>query len=421
MLHLDRGPEACTVHCEVRVRGRLDGERLAAAAQAANDRHPMARARLAEHRRCDARYFWEVPSRADRVPLQIVHCPDEASLADARSQLLSRRVDLRFSPPYALMLAHRPGGDTLIMNFNHVAADGISSHRLMTSICRAYAGVEDPVPDMDPIGFRAQRHDPPSSSAKGRTARIRRLAARISVGVDERPAVVSAPRTDFATVGFCFHLLRLGPNESGEALAHRLPSVSVNDLLLAATAVAVRRFNDERGVSPSHISIVMPVNLRPFDWRHEFISNIVALPQVSILPRNQTDLTSAQLAVAERTAILKQQHGPGSTVAVNGASRVFPVGVRRLTARAISGLTSERAPDTAVVSNLGVLETSLNFGGDAGPATELWFSPPGPRPLGLGIGVATLNSEMFVTIRSGATPDCVATFGNVLRDVLVGG
>jgi hypothetical protein len=55
-------------------------------------------------------------------------------------------------------------------------------------------------------------------------------------------------------------------------------------------------------------------------------------------------------------------------------------------------LTGNATVDTAVLSNLGKL--------DALPGvTRIGFSPPGRMPLGASFGVATLNDEMWVTLR----------------------
>jgi hypothetical protein len=51
--------------------------------------------------------------------------------------------------------------------------------------------------------------------------------------------------------------------------------------------------------------------------------------------------------------------------------------------------------DAAILSNISNLAMSLDFGEGAGIAAELWFSPPGQMPLGGGIGVASMNGELF--------------------------
>ena len=79
-LHLDHREEPWVVHLEVRVAGRLDPDRLAAAVVAAADRHPIARARLASWCGSDCSLRWEIADRLD-TPLTIVDCVDEREVA----------------------------------------------------------------------------------------------------------------------------------------------------------------------------------------------------------------------------------------------------------------------------------------------------------------------------------------------------
>jgi hypothetical protein len=100
-LHLDRDCDPWSVHCEVRVAGRLDARRVASAARAATAVHPLARARLAGFGRLDGRYVWEIGDVVEDVSVRVVDCPDDAALADARSRLLSVSVPLDAAPPFA--------------------------------------------------------------------------------------------------------------------------------------------------------------------------------------------------------------------------------------------------------------------------------------------------------------------------------
>jgi NRPS condensation-like uncharacterized protein len=422
ILDLDQEPEPWSVHCEVRVRGRLDGERVAAAALAAAARHPIARARLASFRQSDQRYFWEIAEQVEHLPLEILECPDDTGVEEARARLLSLRVGLESAPPFALILAHHPGGDSLIMNLHHAAGDGMSSYRLMTSICRAYAGIDDPVPDVDPMVIRDLREHASARSVKDRVMRLRGLGERVSESLSEGPAARVAVQGGRAGAeGFRFHLLRFGPEETREVMARRCKPATVNDLLVAALGIAVRRFNDVRGLAPARVSVMMPVNLRPAEWSQEIVSNIVSFVSVSVPLGEQTDLSTAQLTVAERTRVLKDQHQSGTMVDILGMLGIWPVGVRHLATQAGRPM-SNQVLDTVVLSNLGRLNAPLDFRNDAGTAAEIWFSPPGHMPLGTAIGAATMNGELFLTIRyceAQYDPAGAAAFADTWRDVLL--
>ncbi len=414
IFYLDRLPDPWSVHCEVRVPGRLDDARVAVAASEATRLHPLARARLAGFTRRDRRLFWEIADRVDSVPLTVVDCPDDEALCEARSRLLSRRVDLSAAPPFALLLAHGPEGDSLILNLNHVAGDGISSYRLMASIARAYVKADDPTPDLEPFALRDLREHIGRRSPAGGVRRERERPAG-------RPARVSIDGGRPGVAGFGFHLIRLERAQTAQLTARRNPPASTNDLLIASLAVAIRRFNDDRGVDPLHIAIATPVNLRPPDWPHEIVSNIFSSASVPVLAHQQSEVTRAQLAVAERTRVLKQRRQQGGIIDWPLGDGIWPVGILQLATRMLRGPTA-RSADTAVLSNLGRLPAQLDFGADAGTATELWFSPPGRMPLGLAVGAAIIDDEIFLTIRyckaqfdaSGA-----AAFAHTWREVLL--
>jgi NRPS condensation-like uncharacterized protein len=422
VFHLDQEPEPWSVHCEVRVPGRLDADRVAAAAlaAAAAAKHPMARARMASSRRRDRSYYWEITDRVDHLPLEIVDCPDDAAVADARDRLESMHVDLASSPPFALTLAHRPGGDSLIMNLHHAAGDGVSSYRLMTSIARAYAGVEDPVPGVDPLAVRDLRVHAGARSLKDAVLRARDMRDRLSQGPPARVAVQGGVP---GARGYGFHPLRLGPEEAEKVSARRRKPATVNDLLIAALAVAIRRFNAERGVPTGRVSVMIPVNVRPSAWSEEIVANILSFVAASVPESEQSDLDTAQLAVAARTRALKEQRLAGTMTDLLHFSSLLPVGVRHFLARTLRGGIADRVVDTAILSNLGMVSEALDFGDGAGAATELWFSPPGQVPLGVALGAASMNGEMFLTLRyRKARYDTAgaAAFAATWRDVLLG-
>src|SRR5262245_16378008 len=115
------------------MREELDAGRLATAVREAALRHPLARASLAEWRRSDRAYHWEIAPELTGVPLTV---------GGTREELLSTLPSLDAAPPFTLLL----DGRTLVLNLHHAAGDGIAAVRLMRSILRAYRGEQDPEP-----------------------------------------------------------------------------------------------------------------------------------------------------------------------------------------------------------------------------------------------------------------------------------
>ena len=160
--------------------------------------------------------------------------------------------------------------------------------------------------------------------------------------------------------GHGFHLLRFDRDEAVRIAARRVKPATINDLILAALVVTIRRFNDERGVVPGRISLLMPVNLRPAEWRDALVSNILSMVPVGVLECAQSDLVAGQAAVAERTMELKEQRLAGVMVDILGMVGVLPADVR------------ERGPPLVPPppGRLGPHGGAVRSGQPAGPSTS---------------------------------------------------
>jgi NRPS condensation-like uncharacterized protein len=209
----------------------------------------------------------------------------------------------------------------------------------------------------------------------------------------------------------------LEPERVERARARRRAPATFNDLLLASLGVAVRSWNDERGVSPGPVMLTVPVNIRPADWSGELIANLAATLAVSIPPDSQTDLDAAQLAVAQRTQRLKAQ----DFAEMLASGGVLPVWLRGMLGPLLPA-PSEEPAETPVLSNLGRPDLPARLGPDL-PVEALWFSPPVRMPAGLALGVAASDRGLFVTLRYGPElfdPDGAERFAARFLDVLLG-
>ena len=163
------------------------------------------------------------------------------------------------------------------------------------------------------------------------------LARHVSDTRKDAPVRVAVDGGSEGVQGFGFHLLRFDRDEAVRIAARRVKPATINDLLLAALAVTIRRFNDQRGVVPGRMSLLMPVNLRPAEWSNELVSNIVSMVPVGVPECAQSDLVAAQAAVAKRTAELKEQRLPGAMVNMMGMFGIWPAGVRQAAVRRSRG------------------------------------------------------------------------------------
>ncbi len=419
--HFDQMSDIWSIHFEVRVGGGLDPSRLAAAALEAVRRHPMGRARMEPFGPTTRTFHWLIDDEVAAVPLEIIDCTTDAQVEAARVRLLSRRIDLKVAPPLALVLAHHPEGDYLIMNLSHVVGDGMSAYRLMSSICRAYTGSEDTLPVLPLAHVRNLRGYVGSRNLADARTQLGTIVRHVSDTRKDAPVRVAVDGGSDAIQGFGFHLLRFDRDEAVRIAARRVKPATINDLLLAALAVTIRRFNDQRGVVPGRVSLLMPVNLRPAEWSNELVSNIVSMVPVGVPECAQSDLVAAQAAAAKRTVELKEQRLPGAMVNMMGMFGIWPAGVRQAAVRRSRDHVVNNA-DTGALSNLGNLPQPLDFGAGAGAATELWWSPPAGMPPGISVGAITTNGEMFLTLRycrAQFDAEGAAQFAADLRKVLL--
>ena len=393
-LTLDRETEPWTVHYEVCLGTHLDSDRLAGAVVAAARRHPLARAQLTRWRFQDRRYDWEIADELSEIPLTVMLCDEPEKLEQERERFFSTSPSLTTAPPFAIGLARCPQGDSLLLNLHHAAGDGISAERFMLSILRAYTGHEDPVPPLDPLALHDVGALAAARSARGRSARRRALStaawrplidtARVArEGDDHRPA-------------YGFELLALSPEESLKLFARHGEGRTVNDVLLAALAVAIVRWNSEHGRRPGPIALSMPVNLRPPEWRHEIFSNFASWVTVWISAEADDDLDLVARRVAVRTRAIKREGLGGMAVDLLRVSRMLTIANKRWL-QYLRIVMSDLLVDTASLSNLSRIEPMPPpFDG---PDTEVWFSPPSQMPLGVGIGVVTIGDRLHVTMR----------------------
>ncbi len=385
-----------SIQLETRVSGSLDEDRLRSALARALALHPMARARKVASPSTAHRDMWAFPPAPDIDPLRVVDCPDEIALGVARSELLSVAVPLSQSPPLRVSLARHPDGDVLMMNVNHAAMDGFGAVRVLQSIAHAYAGRPDPTP---PVAFDEAR-DLPARLARVAEARVvaRRWLA-LAVGLRHLVAPPARLAKDGATdeIGYGFCQVSLPP-ETTEAFVEGDRRGTVNDALVAALNLAIARWNAEHGARCRRVVVILPVNLRPPQWRQDIVGNFSLTARVSTHRRDRRTAATALDAVTSQTRRKKSSGIGTSLLAALGHTALLPLWAKR----GIVGLlpiTGNRLIDTAAVSNLGRLADVPSFGTGAGDTREVLFSGPARMPLGLVVGAVTAGGRLHLSFR----------------------
>jgi NRPS condensation-like uncharacterized protein len=390
---LDRPDEPWTIQVEAWTARPLDADRVRAAVRAAIGRHPMARARQAPWGPAQWTLAWEIPDEPDLDPLGVVAAGDDEALSEARARLYGRAIPLDESPPLRAWLVRHPGGDGILLSVSHAAADGLGSLRMLASIVRAYGGARDPVPDVDPLAVRELQA---LFAARGLVERGRAVAGFLAELGRGKARV--APHGGSPCDGYGFHHERLTVDETAALDSGRPRGATVNDHLVAALHLTIGEWNAEHRGPSGRFGVMVPVNLRPPERRHEIVGNFSSFVSVVTTPADRTEPARALAAVRAQTRRIRQ--GDGREALIDFLTGVVrpPAWLRQLLAVSLRpGI--ERGLDTAVLSNLGRLDDPPAFGSGVGDATAVWFSPPAPLPLGLSIGAVTTAHRLHLVFR----------------------
>jgi NRPS condensation-like uncharacterized protein len=412
-LVLDDGREPWNVHFEAHCTGRLDADRLVDAIRTAARRHPLARARLTSWHYADRGYHWQIDDALVDVPLRVVPCPDDAALATAREHLLERSPPLDAPPPFELLLARGPAGDSLVLNLHHAVADGISAMRLLASILRAYAGEDDPSPPLDPLAVREVHALAGASTLADRLLRVRALAQHGGTRAGGPARVALDEASD--RPGYGVELLALSREETVATRDRRTEGTTVNDVLLAALAVAIRRWNKAHGAPNRRVMLSMPINLRPPEWRTDVLGNFASY--VSLSGSIAASFQSALECIGRQTRAVERDGLGGVVVDMLAGCSVLTTASRRAFAD-VTQASGSLAVDSASLSDLGVLPSM----GDG--VESVWFSPPGRMPLGVAVGAATHDGRIRLAIRyryEQFDRAAARSFALLYRDTLVTG
>ncbi|MEV7995687.1 condensation protein, partial [Streptomyces sp. NPDC086077] len=368
-----------TVHIEVRLPGPLDPTRLRKAFVEALHRHPRALMREAPGPWWRRRYEWELTADPDVEVVSFAQ-PGRDALRDARTRALTQAPPLSLSPPIRLeVVAALPDeGTALVVTVNHTALDGPACLRVLATAAELYGG-KDNSPTAPPV--RTATAEPPAEAAPSHWS----------------PPARVAPGTP-------------GPSPGNGVLVTELPlphrpkgsPYTVNDQLMVTTALTVAHWNREHGARPRPLRITMPVDDRPRDTTMP-IGNGTRLVEVPFTPdelgRATADMAALLHRTATRTRALKSlprpQLGHGAALLT---APVLPVpwraGLARALRRAAAPWTS-----TTLLSNIGRIPYSLDFGDVAGRAHAVWFSAPARMPRGLTFTTASTAGRLHLAVR----------------------
>ncbi len=335
----------------------------------------------------------------DEVPLEVEACSDDASVQAARMALQRRSIGLVGRPPLAACLARRDGGDMLMLNVNHAAADAHGALQVLRAIAHAYAGETDgEEPALDFLACRELpvRPAPPPTSVAMRLGKRAVERMRDALARPSRMAADGASDDD----GYGFHLVALDDEQTAR-IAEVEQAHPDRNVVMAALQLAVGQWNLKHDEQARQVAVLVPTSLRPEGWPGDVVGNFSVTARVATSRRERKGPKSALKAVAQQNARNKRTRT--GVALIEGLRRN---GLLTMWAKqsliVLQPLTGNRHVDAAMLCDLGRIDAPSFAAEPAaadGAVRELWVSVPARAPLTLSVGAATVGGRLHLTIR----------------------
>lgn len=354
-------------------------------------------------------------------------CADDAALAGLVSDLLSRPLDMRHSPWQFHLVEIPAQGDggwptsAVVARLHHCIADGIALASVLLSLT-------DDHPDVAPEAPQVAGQDDRDPRRPGLRRRVTEGARDVETVTGVRLLVPRTTRQALAGVRFGWRVAstglqllfanrdprtrlrgRLGtrkvaawtrPQDLG--LVKRVAAAldaTVNDVLLAVTAGALRRHLLSHGDRAHDLRVFVPVDLRPRDEPVPLtLGNRFGIVFVT-LPVAEPDPVERVRAVHQRMGALKARAQAASTFAILAVVGALPSWAHRLAVMVLG------AKSTAIVTNVPGPREPVFLAGSR--LTRLVFWVPQAGSVGLGVSVLSYAGDVWVGVAAdhGLVPD----------------
>ena len=336
----------------------------------------------------DPRFSLERQVVLERLPVDA----GDAELQALIGALASRPFD-DGQPPWRIHVVPRyRGGSALVVRIHHCIADGLALVHVLLSLADGAPEVEIPSAP-DPLGpsWWEMLRAPVASARRVLPQGAEHLAALVRLLV-----LAPDPRTRFkGPLGMKKKLVwsRPFPLEDFKRVGRSTGS-TVNDVLMAALAGALRRYLLEHGAVKRGLDIrgVVPVNLRAPGQAHQ-LGNRFGLVFLG-LPLGLESPAARLAEVRRRMDALKRTPGAAATFELLWMMGVSP----RPLLDAVVDLFATKA--TAVVTNVIGPEKPLSIVG--APLRQAMFWVPCAGHLGLGVSLLSYAGQVWVGVHSDA-------------------
>ena len=352
---------------------------------------------------------------------------DQKALADLVSGLLSEPLDMHRSPWQFHLVDGYGEGAALVARLHHCIADGIALASVLLSLTDETA--EPTEPDLSAAAVAVRRPGLARRVTEG-TGDVARVA-----GIDFA-RIWRRPRQALRAVRFAYHVLstgarivfatrdprtrfrgRLGAAKGAawtdELELSRVKAVAaaldatVNDVLLAVTAGALRRHLLTHGDAPGDLRVFVPVNLRPpGEPVPRALGNRFGLVFIR-LPVAESDACARVRRVHERMGAVKGSAQAVATFAILSIIGALPAWGHALAVRILG------AKSTAVVTNVPGPTERVFLAGTELDGMVFWV----PQAGAVGLGVSILSYADVVRIGIAADRNLVPDPSSLARSV----
>lgn len=403
-LGMGSGGDPMVVTAVLWLDGRLDRTLLADRLQTRLvDAYPTFRRRaVASRRRCGRRVWADDPTFDLDHHLRTAELGgdrDEAALAELVGELTGTPLDMSRSPWQVHLVAGPGAGSTLVARLHHCIGDGVALASVLLTLTDDATAVE---PGAGPKGRGREPEAGPQRRGREQGA-VRRVVSAARGGADlvaTGLGILLAPRA-------AGH-----PGSSGPAARrtvawtrpiglHTVTGVgrrldaTVNDVLLAVVAGALRSQRLGGGAGRDDLRVFLPVSLRPPGQSVPAgLGNRFGIVFV-VLPVSVADPVQRVAAVRAHTRRSKAGAQASATFAALSALGALPAWVQRFAVRLL-GATSG-----AVVTNVVGPRAPVCLAGVGLHRMVFWV----PQPGGTGLGLSILSYAGSVTVGVAADRD----------------
>jgi diacylglycerol O-acyltransferase / wax synthase len=396
--------------------GRLDQRRLRAAVEERLLPFPRFRQRIQEPAFGVGMPSWKMDERFDLdAHLRRVALPepgDKLALEAFVSEVMSTPLDYT-KPLWQFVVVEHAGGSALVSRIHHAIADGIALVRVLLSLTdekpRPRRRRPAHPPDLEPgggssllraggwlaqAGFGLAREPGQALRAAGLGAGAAATLARVALMPPDPQTALKGP------LGVMKRAAWSEPIPLAEVKAAGVRAgCTVNDVLVAAAAGALRRYLAGRGedVEGLDVRATVPVNLRPLDEAHR-LGNQFGLVFLG-LPLGVEEPAERLAEVKRRMDELKSSLQPAVAFGALTAIGFLPVPLQPLPVQFFGSKAS------LVLTNVPGPRERLYLAGE--PLRRAMFWVPQSGRLGLGVSILSYAGEVMVGVASdaGLVPD----------------